>query len=136
MLVLDASVVAELLVGSPIGIATAERAGASAGELHVPHLAGVETASVLRAWVARRQIAEHRAAGALIDLAELPVRRWPVEPFLGRIWELRDNMSAYDAAYVALAEVLEAELVTADRRLARAVDAIATCRVVDLGARG
>jgi predicted nucleic acid-binding protein len=89
---------------------------------------------VLRAWVHCGEVAEGRAAAALQDLGDLPARRWPVEPLLGRMWELRDNVTVYDANYVALAEALDADLLTADRRLARGVDGISDCRIVMLAA--
>lgn len=128
--VLDASVISELLVGSSVGIMAAEHAAAHAGNLHVPHLAVIETTSVLRAWARRGELPPGRAAAALEDLRDLPARRWPVEPLLVRVWELRENATAYDASYVALAEALAADLLTVDRRLARAMDGVARCRVV------
>ena len=64
------------------------------------------------------------------DLADLPVVAWPHGPLLGRAWALRENVSAYDAVYVALAEALEAQLVTADRRLAKAVAAVANVELL------
>jgi predicted nucleic acid-binding protein len=130
--VLDASVLAEFLIGSQVGVRAVDHAAVHAGDLHVPQLAVIETASVLRAWVRRGEVPERRASAALDDLRDLPARRWPVEPLLERVWELRENITAYDANYVALAEALDAELVTADRRLARGVDGIATCRIVAL----
>lgn len=102
------------------------------GELHLPHLAVIETTSVLRAWVARDEISEPRAADALADLGDLPARRWPGEPLLPRIWELRDNVTAYDASYAALAELLDADLLTADRHLARGVRGRTSCNVLML----
>jgi len=68
-------------------------------------------------------------AAALTDLADFPATRWPAEPLLGRMWQLRTNVSSYDATYVALAEALDAEMVTADARLARAALAVARCPV-------
>ena len=134
MLVLDASVVAEFLLASTVGVEAAERMAGHAGELHLPHLAVIETASVLRAWVRRGEVAEPRAAAALHDLSDLPAQRWPGEPLLDRAWELRDNVTAYDASYIALAELLDAELLTADKRLARGAAGLATCPVITLGA--
>ncbi len=120
MIVLDASVLAEYLVGSQVGRLAAVRLVGLTGGVHVPHLAISETAAVLRSWVARGEILAERARGALEDLADLPAARYPVEPFLPRIWELRHNLSAYDAHYVALAESLGAGLLTLDGRIARA----------------
>lgn len=125
--VVDASVLAEYLVGSPRGVAAASTLARDAS-VHVPHLAVVETASVLRGWVLGGHLSADRASAALTDLAAFPGTRWPAEPLLPRIWELRD-LSAYDATYVALAEALDATLLTADARLARAVDGRAGCAV-------
>lgn len=131
-LVLDASVIAEFLIASEVGVVAADRMGAHAGDLHIPHLAMIETASVLRAWVRRGEVAEPRIAAALVDLADLPARRWPGEPLLPRMWELRDNVTTYDASYVALSELLDAELVTTDARWARGLEGLTSCRVVAL----
>jgi predicted nucleic acid-binding protein len=90
------------------------------GDLHVPELLDLEVAAVLRRLVIiERTLSARRARQALEDLAELPAERYGHRPLLGRVWELRHNLQAYDAAYVALAEALGAVLVTADRRLAR-----------------
>lgn len=131
-LVLDASVVAEFLLATAVGTLAVERMNEHEGELHIPHLAVIETASVLRAWVARDGVSEQRAAAALADLADLPALRWPGEPLLPRIWELRGTVTAYDASYVALAELLDADLLTADRRLARGVRGRTSCNVMTL----
>ncbi|PFG43441.1 putative nucleic acid-binding protein [Isoptericola jiangsuensis] len=127
-LVLDASVLAEFLVGSPAGREAARRVGGG-GSLHLPHLAVVEVTSVLRGWVAGGHVPAQRAEGALEDLAALRADRWPIEPLLGRVWELRANLTVYDATYVALAESLGATLLTADRRLGRAADQLGRCPV-------
>jgi predicted nucleic acid-binding protein len=86
-------------------------------ELQAPHLLDLEVASVLRGLVRGRVVSGTFAWGALEDLLELAVQRYSHVPFLERIWELRSNLSAYDASYVALAETLEAPLVTLNRRL-------------------
>ncbi len=88
--------------------------------LHAPHLIDVEVAQVLRRYVNRGQLGEHHAAAALDDLRDLALERYPHHLFLPRIWDLRDNVTAYDAAYLALAEALDAPLLTCDRRLATA----------------
>jgi len=85
-----------------------------------PELAYLEVASVLRRQLAAGALDARRAGLALDDLAALPARRAPHRPLLARCWELRDNLTIYDAAYVALAEAMNATLLTADRRLARA----------------
>jgi predicted nucleic acid-binding protein len=86
----------------------------------LPELADLEVASVLRRQLAAGALDARRAGLALDDLAALPTRRAPHRPLLARCWELRDNLTIYDAAYVALAEAMHATLLTADRRLARA----------------
>lgn len=128
-LVLDASVVAEFLVSSSAGTSAASRMAEHDGDLHVPHLAVIETTSVLRTWVRRGEMSDQRASSAVADLADLPARRWPSELLLPRVWELRDNITPYDATYVALAELLDATLLTRDGRLARAIQTIASCRL-------
>lgn len=86
----------------------------------VPALADLEVASVLRRAVMVGRLDDRRSAQALADLAALPLRRAPHTPLLDRIWQLRENLTVYDAAYVALAETLEVLLLTADRRLSTA----------------
>lgn len=133
--VVDASAFAEYLVGSPLGVAAATSLGHDSA-VHLPHLAVVETASVLRGWVLGGHLSAERAQAALTDLGDFPGTRWPAEPLLPRVWELRDNLSAYDATYVALAEALDATLLTADARLARAIEGRASCRIELLGPPG
>ena len=117
MIVVDASVVIEVLLQTDDGIAIAGRLLASSETLHAPHLIDIEVAQVLRRYVLRGELKPERAQQALEVMAEFPVTRYDHEPLLGRIWELRENLTAYDAAYVALAEELNATLVTRDRRL-------------------
>jgi predicted nucleic acid-binding protein len=88
--------------------------------LNAPEIVDLEIASVLRRQLRSGEIDLRRAALALTDLAALPLRRASHKPLLARCWELRDNITPYDAAYVALAEALEAILLTGDERLARA----------------
>ena len=119
MIVLDASALVELLLGSPRGHAVAERIAEPTLALHVPHLADVEVAQALRRFVLDGELDAAQAAAALEDLRSLDVERHGHEPLLTRIWALRQNLTAYDAVYVALAEALEATLLTCDGRLAR-----------------
>ena len=88
--------------------------------LHAPHLLDLEVLQVLRRYAAAGEISAERAREALDDLAAFRLRRWAHEPLTLRIWDLRQNLTAYDAAYVALAEALGAPLLTRDRRLASA----------------
>lgn len=118
MIVLDASAVLELLLNTEGGSLVRDRIADPAASLHAPHLLSVEVTQVLRRYVAARAIGVEIAAAALEDLAALDIARYAHEPFLGRVWELRDNVTAYDAVYLALAEVLDAPLLTFDSRLA------------------
>jgi predicted nucleic acid-binding protein len=88
--------------------------------LHVPHLADVEVAQALRRYVREGELDAASAASALEDLRSLDLERHAHEPLLDRIWALRENLTAYDVAYVALAEPLDTIVLTCDGRLARA----------------
>ena len=127
-LVIDASALSEYLVASGRGTSVAAHLAADR-QLHLPHLATVETVSVLRGLVRGGELSQKRAQGALADLADLPATRWASDSLLGRIWELRDDFSAYDATYIALSEALDATLLTCDTRLARAAEQAARCAV-------
>ncbi len=127
-MVVDASVVVQILVGDETGLRLSDRLSAIADAVATPHLLDVEVTSALRAVVRSREITASAAATALENLAELRIERHSPEPLLPRIWELRDALSAYDAAYVALAESLDAELWTRDARLAKARGP--RCRIV------
>ncbi len=119
MIVADASVVvAALLSGSGAGARARERLRLDP-DLHVPHLLDVEVLTALRRRVRLGQTDLELATQAREDLGDLAALRWDHEPLLGRAWELRENVTAYDAVYVALAEALEALLITADARLGR-----------------
>jgi predicted nucleic acid-binding protein len=96
----------------------------------VPHLADSEVTHALRAQVLRGQVGAHDARAALARWARLGLRRLAVVGLLARIWELRDDLTAYDATYVALAEALACELVTADARLAQAPGPMCAITVV------
>ena len=120
MIVVDASALLEVLLRTPAATAVESRLFAAGETLHAPHLLDVEVAQVLRRYVALGQIDAARAREALDDLADFPFRRYPHDLLLPRIWDLRHNLTAYDAAYVALAEALDAALITRDERLAGA----------------
>jgi predicted nucleic acid-binding protein len=120
MIVLDASALVELLLGTAPGRAIAEHIADPEVSLHVPHLADVEVAQTLRRYVREGELEAVAAGEALLDLRALDVERHSHEPLLDRVWALRDNLTAYDAVYVALAEALDATLLTCDGRLARA----------------
>ena len=114
----DASAMLEVLLNTPAGERIAERLFRRGETLHAPHLLDLEVAQVLRRYTVSGDLESQRGKQALEDLVDLPLSRYPHDVFLSRIWELRDNLTAYDAAYVALAEVLEAPIVTRDRALA------------------
>lgn len=118
MIVVDASALLEVLLNTSAGSGIAGRLFADGETLHAPHLLDLEIAQVLRRYARVGGLDATRGSQALDDLADLPLARYPHEPFLARIWELRDNLTAYDAAYVALAEALGAPLVTRDAALA------------------
>lgn len=120
MIVADASAILEVLLRTEAAPAVEERIFASGVTLHAPHLIDLEIAQVLRRYGLMEELDAPRALQVLDDLAELPLHRYPHEPLLVRIWELRHNLTAYDAAYAALAEALGAPLLTRDRRLASA----------------
>lgn len=118
MIVVDASALAEVLLRGPAAAAVELRIHDMRETLHAPHLIDVEVAHVVRRYAARRDIDVELGRAAIEDLADFPLHRHPHQSLLPRIWELRHNLSAYDAAYVALAETLDAPLVTRDGRLA------------------
>ncbi len=120
MIVLDASAVVELLLGTAEGAAVARRIDDPSIGLHAPHLLDVEVVQVVRRYVLAGQIGAERGKLAVDLLMALDLTRHDHDILLPRIWELRANLTAYDAAYVALAEALEAPLITFDGRIASA----------------
>jgi len=120
MTVVDASAMVELLLGTSTGESCRERLLRDEEDLCAPHLLDVEVAQVLRRYASMREITPDRGTEALADLAAMSVMRYPHGPFLERAWDLRDSASVYDAVYLALAEALDAPLVTCDARISRA----------------
>ena len=120
MIVLDASVVVELLLRTADASRIEARVFGMGEALHAPHLLDVETAHVLRRYSFAGDLSAARAAQALDVLGVMPLVRHAHTEMLPRIWALRANLTAYDAAYVALAEGLDATLLTRDARLGRA----------------
>lgn len=120
MIVLDASALVELLLATELGITIADRIEDPQLSLHIPHLADVEVAQTLRRLEKSGQIDPKAAVTALSDLRDLDIERHAHEPLLDRVWALRENLTAYDAVYIALAEALETTLLTCDGRIARA----------------
>jgi len=119
LIVVDASVIAAALGDD--GADGRKASGRIAGErLAAPELLDLEVVSAFRRLSAAGKLSAERAGAAIIDLGELRVQRVPHRPLLARCWELRENVTVYDAVYIALAEALDVLLLTADRRLANA----------------
>jgi predicted nucleic acid-binding protein len=119
VLVVDTSAVIAALAGRPPNDEVVDRIGGD-GDLAAPHLLDVEFLHALRRLVLGRQLGEDRAADARDDFAALAIARYEHTLVADRVWELRHSLTACDATFVALAELLEAPLVTCDARLARA----------------
>jgi predicted nucleic acid-binding protein len=121
MIVLDASAAVDWLLQTPAGQHIENRIYSRNETLHTPHLLDLEVIQVLRRLARQGVVPVHRAAEAVRDLLDLRITRYPHLVLLPRIWQLRHNFSAYDAAYIVLAEKLGAALVTRDSRLASAL---------------
>ena len=121
MIVIDASAeVAVLLNVGPDVEGIRERVARPGETLHVPHLFEIEVLHALRGLSLRGTISPERSDLALSRLSDTQFTRYPHTTLMGRVWDMRENLTAYDAAYVALAEALNAPLVTTDARLAQA----------------
>lgn len=130
MPIVDASVLVAVLVGGEYVDWAERQVSASAGRsLWAPHLIDAEVGHSLRRRVVTRKLQDERASDALGTFARLPLRRIHHRILLDRAWQLRHNFSFYDGLYVSLAELLDAPLLTLDRRLARAVTDTAAVRV-------
>lgn len=131
MIVVDASAIIEILLQTPRAERLMARALNPMEGLHAPHLLDIEVTHVLRRLVLQRQIPAARGVSALQDLRELVIERHSHEALLSRIWQLRDSMTCYDAAYASLAEALRAPLLTCDRKLAGAHGHTATVELIE-----
>jgi predicted nucleic acid-binding protein len=120
VIVVDASAVLEFLRQTGVGARVEDRLFRDEDELHAPHLLDVEVVQGLRRLVRAGEVRSGRADEAIADLADLDLHRHAHVDLLARAWKLRDNISAYDAMYVALAEAIEATVVTCDSPLAKA----------------
>lgn len=130
MIVIDASAVLEMLLASSTGSRVSDRVLDPGETVCAPHLIDLEVLQVLRRYDLSGDLCPSRAAEALQDFLDLPIERYPHDLFLVRIWEMRHNVTAYDAAYLALAEALDAELITTDSRLAAASGHSARIQVI------
>jgi predicted nucleic acid-binding protein len=131
VLVVDTSAVLESLAASDPAPRLIERLAAD-GDLHAPHLIDTEVLHALRSMRITERITEERAADARHDFAELSLVRYPHQPLSNRVWELRHNLTAYDATFVALAELLAIPLLTCDARLASAPGHEASIELIDV----
>jgi len=120
VIVVDASALIEVLLQTERGQIISETLLAADENLNAPHLIDVEVSQVLRRYCLSDQMTSARAREALQDLIDFPIHRYPHDLFIERIWELRRSLTAYDAAYVALSEALDARLITCDGRIAAA----------------
>jgi predicted nucleic acid-binding protein len=130
LIVVDASALLEFLLQTALGTKVEARLFRDRDEFHAPHLADVEVTQGLRRLMRAGEVSPARAAEAIADLADLDLHRHPHLDLLTRAWKLRENVTAYDAVYVALAEALDAPLVTCDRPLAGTAGHRATIEVV------
>ncbi len=130
MIVADASAVIEALLGTSAGLVVAQQLFKTGESVHAPHLIDLEVAHAIRRYVAIGDIDEARGRAAISNMVDMQIRRYPHDVLLQRVWELRGNLSAYDAVYVALAETLDAPLLTRDRRLADGARRFARCQLV------
>jgi len=131
VIVVDASALLEFLLQTSLGTRVEARLFREDDELHAPHLVDVEVTQGLRRLVRSGEVSSGRADEAIADLADLDLHRHPHLDLLGRVWKLRDNISAYDAVYVALAEAMDAPVVTCDGPLAKAPGHHARIEMID-----
>ena len=120
MIVLDTSAAVDWLLQTPSGLRIEQRIYAHQDTLHSVHLIDVEFVQVMRRLVREGALTPRRAEEAMEDMAALRITRYAPVLLMRRIWQLRQNLTAYDAAYVALAEALQAPLITRDPRIASA----------------
>jgi predicted nucleic acid-binding protein len=131
VIVVDASALLEFLLQTRIGARVEARLFRDEHEFHSPHLVDVEVTQGLRRLVRAGEVSADRAAEAIADLADLDLHRHPHLDLLTRAWKLRENVTAYDAMYVALAEALDAPIVTCDTPLAKAPGHRARIEVIE-----
>lgn len=120
MIVVDASALLEFLLQTPLGTRVEARLFRDRDEFHSPHLADVEVTQALRRLVRSGEVSHDRATDVMTDLTDFDLHRHPHVDLLTRAWKLRENVTVYDAMYIALAEALDAPMVTCDAPLGRA----------------
>lgn len=120
MIVVDASALLEFLLQTPLGTRVEARLFRDQDEFHSPHLTDVEVTQGLRRLVRAGEVSQDRALDVIADLTDFDLHRHPHLDLLTRAWKLRENVTAYDAMYIALAEALDAPIVTCDAPLGRA----------------
>jgi predicted nucleic acid-binding protein len=118
LIVADASAIVEVLLNTPVALEIADHLFTVGQTIHVPYLIDLEILQVLRRYARTGEIGGSRAAQALDDYLDMGLNRHSHAGLAPRIWELRNNWTAYDASYIALAEALKVTLVTRDRALA------------------
>jgi predicted nucleic acid-binding protein len=118
LIVVDAAALIEVLLRTPAASAIETLLFTQGQTLHAPHLLDIEVAQLIRRYAAKGEIDGERGRTALTDLSDFHLHRYPHDFLLPRVWELRNNFTTYDAVYVALAEALDATLLTSDQRLA------------------
>jgi predicted nucleic acid-binding protein len=131
MIVVDASALLEFLLQTPVGTRVEARLFRDEDELHAPHLVDVEVVQGLRRLVRTDEVSSGRAAEVIEDLTELDLHRHAHLDLAGRAWKLRNNISACDAMYVAVAEAIDATIVTCDGPLAKAPGHRAKIELID-----
>ena len=118
MIVIDASVLYEAIIETPYSAAIVDRIFSDDETLHAPHLVDLEIVNTLRRYVLKGELSERSASQAMEDFASIPLKRHTHTGLIPRIWQLRNNLTAYDAAYIALAEMLNVPLITRDTAFA------------------
>lgn len=130
MIVVDSSIILEILLRTKSAHGIEKKIFSRGQTLHAPHLIDIEIAQVIRRYTLAGHVTPERGSQAIEDLMDLRMSKYTHDILLPRIWELRTNMTAYDAAYVALAEILDSPLLTRDAKLARSVGSSAKIQLI------
>jgi predicted nucleic acid-binding protein len=130
VIVVDSSVILEVLLRTKSAKDVEKKIFSKGQTLHAPHLIDIEIAQVIRRYASAGELTAERGAQAIEDFLDFRISRYSHDILLPRIWELRTNMTAYDAAYIALAEILDATLLTRDVKLARSAGSAAKIQMI------